>query len=198
MCEQRPIHPERRPPDRGVGLRRAQTSCGRRTRGSRALGLARGRGFTLLEILIVVVILGILATFVIPQFSNASMTAKENTLKDELRYLRTQIIVYRAQHNDRSPGASGVDTDFIAEMTQYTSELGIPSPTGSSVYKYGPYLSKMPANPINGKDTVEMSTAAVLAGSGDGSHGWIYNPETQEFIADIDGTDLTGVRYDSY
>ena len=35
--------------------------------------------FTLIEILIVVVILGILATIVVPQFSNASINAKENT-----------------------------------------------------------------------------------------------------------------------
>ncbi len=57
-------------------------------------------GFTMIEMLIVVVILGILATIVIPQFSNASQNAKENTLKDELRYLRTQIVVYKAQHRD--------------------------------------------------------------------------------------------------
>ena len=37
------------------------------------------RGFTLVELLIVVVILGILATIVIPQFSNASQQARENT-----------------------------------------------------------------------------------------------------------------------
>ena len=66
-------------------------------------------GFTLIEILIVVVILGILATIVIPQFSNASAQASENTLKDDLRYLRTQIVVFKAQHRDVPPGYPGGD-----------------------------------------------------------------------------------------
>jgi len=45
----------------------------------------RRSGFTLIEILIVVVILGILAAIVIPQFSNASQMARQNTLKDEVQ-----------------------------------------------------------------------------------------------------------------
>jgi prepilin-type N-terminal cleavage/methylation domain-containing protein len=37
-------------------------------------------GFTLVEILIVVIILGILAALVIPQFTNASQNARESSL----------------------------------------------------------------------------------------------------------------------
>src|SRR4051794_36579461 len=93
---------------------------------------ARARpAFTLIEILIVVVILGILATIVIPQFSNASMTARENMLKDELRYLRTQIVVYKAQHHDVAPGYPAGDItqtatadDFANQMVKHTDEKG--------------------------------------------------------------------------
>src|SRR4051812_15890238 len=86
----------------------------------------RKRAFTLIEILIVVVILGILAAIVIPQFSNASHVARENSLKDDLRYLRTQVAVFKAQHRDVPPGypsgniaSTPTSADFIAQMTQY-------------------------------------------------------------------------------
>jgi len=155
----------------------------------------KSRGFTLIEILIVVVILGILASIVIPQFSNASETAKENTLKDELRYLRTQVIVYKAQHRDIAPGPTAAD--FIAQMTLHTDEVGNTSSSASAVFKYGPYLSTIPKNPVNALDTLEITTDSPPAG--DGSHGWEYNPVTQELIADVDGTDSSDVtRYDAY
>jgi general secretion pathway protein G len=155
----------------------------------------KSRGFTLIEILIVVVVLGILASIVLPQFSNASETAKENTLKDELRYLRMQTVVYKAQHGDIAPGPTAAD--FLAQMTMHTNEAGGTSATPSAVFKYGPYLSRVPKNPINSLETLEISSDDPLVG--DGSHGWEYNPATQAIIADIDGTDSSNVtRYDKY
>jgi general secretion pathway protein G len=162
----------------------------------RDIGRAGPAGFTLVEILIVVVILGILATVVLPQFSNASMTAKENTLKDELRYLRTQIIVYKAQHHDTAPGDDGNEATFIDQMTKYTDEKGNVNATATTVFKFGPYLSKIPKNPVTGDDKVEMSTQYPLVA--DGGHGWKYNPATQEVIADMAGNDSTGTAYAKY
>ena len=61
------------------------------------------KGFTLVEILIVVIILGILAAIVIPQFSNASTDAKKNSLTSQLQTMRSQMELYKLQHNDKCP-----------------------------------------------------------------------------------------------
>ncbi len=63
------------------------------------------RGFTLIEILIVVVILGILAAIVIPQFTNASQEAAESSVKSQLQTVRSQIELYRVRNNGNMPGA---------------------------------------------------------------------------------------------
>ena len=61
------------------------------------------RGFTLIEILIVVVILGILAAIVIPQFTNATEQAEETAAHSQLNVLRGQVSLYFAKHGTVSP-----------------------------------------------------------------------------------------------
>ena len=63
----------------------------------------QSRGFTLIEILIVVVILGILAAIVIPQFTNAAQDANVSSARSQLQTMRSQIELYRVQNNGAIP-----------------------------------------------------------------------------------------------
>jgi general secretion pathway protein G len=157
----------------------------------------RVHAFTLVEILIVVVILGILAAIVVPQFSNASQTARENTMKDDLRYLRTQIGCYQAQHDGVAPGVNG---DFAQQLTMFTNDSGATQATGDTTHKYGPYLLSMPMNPLSGLATIKLSTDANLTSDVDNTTGWIYNASTQQIIANQSGSDNngTGTPYSHY
>jgi general secretion pathway protein G len=71
-------------------------------------------GFTLIEILIVVVILGILAAVVIPQFTNAADDASVASARTQLQTMRSQIELYRAQ-NGSYPTANGANAGSDAD-----------------------------------------------------------------------------------
>lgn len=74
----------------------------------------RKKGFTLVEILIVVVILGILAAIVIPQFTDASTEAKVSSLVSNLHAVRSQIQLYKIRE-DAWPSAVSdlVDNNYM-------------------------------------------------------------------------------------
>ncbi|MHC4742899.1 MAG: type II secretion system protein [Planctomycetota bacterium] len=129
------------------------------------------KGFTLVEILIVVVILGILAAIVIPQFTEASTEAKTSSLCTDLQTMRSQIELYKIQHNDALP--SGAAVGFELALTGQTDIFG------AAGADYGPYIQKIPTNQFNDLDTVEMDGVV-----GDGTHGWNFNTTTGAFHAD--------------
>jgi general secretion pathway protein G len=175
------------------------------TTAKRSITMMR-RAFTLVEILIVVVILGILATVVIPQFSNAGKEARENTLKDDLRYLRIQIAVFKAQHRDISPGypngdrnAAPTEASFLDQMIKNTSEDCATHDGATQTYKFGPYLTKMPTNPISGLSAIKIvSGDDDFPAPDDTTYGWMYKPKTQQIIANSTGNDGNATPYISY
>ena len=149
------------------------------------------QGFTLIEILIVVIILAILASIVIPGLSNTSLEAKKNMLQENLRVMQEQIGVYRAQHWDIAPGYPDGDTaavpteaDFVAQLTNYSDENGVTNNTWTARFRYGFYLRKIPENPINGLSTVQILEDVDAVPAPDDSHGWIFKPGDLVFIAD--------------
>jgi general secretion pathway protein G len=136
------------------------------------------RGFTLVEILIVVVILGILAAIVVPQFTQASTEAKMNSLCSNLQSLRSQIELYKVQHNDTAPLAA----TFSAQMTQTSDVSGATSgsKTRDATHAYGPYLERVPDNPFDNSTAVSAVANQAAAGSG---AGWAYVNATGEIYA---------------
>ncbi len=149
--------------------------------------MKKRNGFTLVEILIVVVILGILAAIVIPQFSDASEEAKLSSLVSDLQSIRSQIQLYKVQHSHGDglniPG-SVTGVDFEAAMTTYTIADGTsattqaPDPNGGV---YGPYLQKIPINPFN--DSAVVAEDGTI-GNGGTASGWEFNKATGAFNAD--------------
>ncbi len=141
------------------------------------------RGFTLVEILIVVVILGILAAIVIPQFTGASTQAKLSALVSDLQTMRSQIELYKLEHNEQLPG--GGTASFELALTGPTDVAGA---VGTD---YGPYLQKLPTNQFVDLATVGLSDDAAAA-TGGGNNGWEFDQITGAVYPDYVDADGDG------
>jgi prepilin-type N-terminal cleavage/methylation domain-containing protein len=160
------------------------------------LDRATRKGFTLVEVLIVVVILGILAATVLPQFTSATEDAKESALKQNLQQIRSQIDLYRFQHNGLVPAQDSVtELEFQkallltskADGTHTDGALGPPLKVGGD--PFGPYLlGQFPPNPFNGLSSVTMVNTDTGINPANGSTGWWYNSKTGEIRANLDAT----------
>ena len=137
-------------------------------------------GFTLVEILIVVIILGILAAIVIPQFTNASQDARESALLSQLQTLRSQIELYKLQHKDKLP-------DLVTNWNPMTTKTNI---DGGAVapLKFGPYMQSAPTNPVNTLSNVTNGDSAAAGATVD--CGFIYDYNVGNGTGRIWGTDV--------
>jgi len=147
-------------------------------------------GFTLVEILIVVCILGILAAIVIPQYSESSTHAKFSSLCTDLHTLRSQIELYKIQHNGFPPSFA----NFVAQMTTYTDIDGNTNAAKTVVFYYGPYMQKVPVNQFNNRfDATGIHGLLDNTGTiGDNVGSWEYYEATGVINAD-DNYDNDGV-----
>src|SRR5688572_12422932 len=113
----------------------------------------RARAFTLVEILIVVIILGILAAIVIPQLATASEDTRKANMQTQLQTLRNTVELYRVEHLDVTPL---LITNGWEVVTSKTAVDGTIDPLAT----LGPYLMSPPINPLTNSSTI------VAVGSG--------------------------------
>jgi general secretion pathway protein G len=143
--------------------------------------------FTLVEILIVVVILGILAAIVIPQFTSASNDARDSGLKSDLQTARSQLQLYKTQHLERWPSLKEDGTadtgNFLARMTGKTDQDGKINAAGV----YGPYMMKWPTNPFAASNQTLCNFGTAEPAPGDGTSGWYFNTSSGKISANDSG-----------
>lgn len=128
------------------------------------------KGFTLVEILIVVVILGILAAIVVPQFTNAANEARGGNVATQVSTVENQLELFAARNNGSYPTVVELNAD---------ADNGL---EGWSVMINDDYLKDLPTNPFTGSASVVANTtfddadpSISVFDVADSTDGWVYD-----------------------
>ena len=125
-------------------------------------------GFTLIEVLIVVVITAILAAMVIPRFGSTTDDAKKSTLVSTTHSLRTQIEVYK-NHHGKYPA---LINNGLPQLVTKTDITGAETADGP----FGPYYdSELPRNPVDLCGDVYPAASDPPSGPTSEAKGWQYH-----------------------
>lgn len=149
-------------------------------------------GFTLVELLIVVIVLAILAAVVVPQFAASTDDARLAAMDTTLANMRSTLDLYYQQHGEYpsalGDGMNAADSvpAFVDQLSLYTDDDGIAQNTKDATHRFGPYLRKaeIPLEPVTDSSAIEIintGTLGLSATAGDPG-GWKYDNATGQFI----------------
>ena len=127
---------------------------------SQAHCTAKNRGFTLIEMVVVVLILGIVAAVAVPRMFNTADTAGENSTRQQLALLRTAVELCRSTNAVYPPG-----TDFAEELRPFLRGP-FPAPQLGTVRGLTGVL-------VDSNSDVSVPAEPATA---PGSNGWVYKP----------------------
>lgn len=146
----------------------------------RSTNLARC-AFTIIEVVVVVMILGIIASIAAPRLFRTSDMAVDNGARQTLGVIRTAIDSFAAQHDGKLPGADGAATTLKTDLAAYLR---------------GPKFPACPVGQAKNNDVLVLTGGITGIGTSAGSYSWIYFPDSGDFF--INSTDVSTDKVTPY
>lgn len=152
------------------------------------------RAFSLLELVIVVVILGILAAIAVPRMSRSATAAADNAVMADLAVLRNALDLFQTEHGGTYPALADV-TNALTQYSDVTGATFSATKNAATGIIYGPYLRVVPPLSVGankGKNTI--------TGTLGGAFGWVYDASTGNVTPNCPDAevDARGVKYNTY
>ena len=145
--------------------------------------MTKRNAFSLVELVVVVMILGILAAVAAPKLFQTSGTATDNGLRQTLTVVRDAIDLYGADNAGALPPCTGTGADFKAALADYLRGEFPECPVGDAA----------------GNNDVVPTTGTGAAGDASPTAGWKFNTDDGTFICNFSGASNTaGVNYDDF
>jgi type II secretory pathway pseudopilin PulG len=135
-----------------------------------------------MELVIVVMILGIIATIAAPKLLGTSQEATDNGLRQTLSVIRGAIDTYSAEHEGALPGADGLEATLKTQLQQYLRGKEFP------ICSVGPAANNE-VNMVDGTDPVSIDGTEA-------TKSWLYKYETGDFHVNCD--DLSSDEVTTY
>jgi general secretion pathway protein G len=153
------------------------------------------KAYTLVEICIIMVILGVLAAVLIPQFGQAATEARTAALCGSLDDVRADIELYRQDHKGQLPGAGSASwIEAMLGVTDIAGSVYTDAMRERGLAKFGPYMRNVPVNPFNDCSTVRVDGPEA----GANTHGWRFDSRSGEFQADDNGLTRDGTAHTEF
>ena len=143
------------------------------------LNYSRRSGFTLVELLIVIIVIAVLAAIAIPKFVNSSERSKESSLHADLKLVRDAVELY---HNDTTAYPS-----TLADLAATAAPAAGVDSSGAALTIvaanwHGPYLATVPTDPVSLNGLTYSATS----------------PTVGAVNSSASGNDSTGTPFSSY
>lgn len=134
----------------------------------------RPKGFTLVELMLIVAILGILVATAVPQFGNLLRKSKEAHTKGALGTIRSAVNIYVSDSlSNYSQNLTALTTDYMDKVPH--SKLGT---------YHGDYDTEL-----------TISVSSITSSDITDANGWIYSSQSGSVAVNCSHTDRLGTVY---